>query len=106
MCAVFPFLGLFPILTRNAVYAVSFLATLNTRRVVQGRGTDDSEKAETSIRRATTARSREQEEVETNMFHLGTRMPTLHEHDVDQAYPAYPAYDIKPGFPAPTAAPR
>ncbi|KAJ7735740.1 hypothetical protein B0H16DRAFT_1731168 [Mycena metata] len=89
----------------SKLYAVSFLATLNTRRVVQGRGTDDSEKAETSIRRATTARSREQEEVETNMFHLGTRMPTLHEHDVDPAYAAYPAYDIKPGFPAPAAYP-
>ncbi|KAJ7761805.1 hypothetical protein B0H16DRAFT_1530597 [Mycena metata] len=81
----------------SKLYAVSFLATLNARRVVHGRGTDH-EKDDTSERRGTTARSRtrEQEEVETNMFHLGTRMPTLHEHDVDEVYPPY---DLKPGFP-------
>ncbi|KAJ7023499.1 hypothetical protein C8F04DRAFT_1134105 [Mycena alexandri] len=78
----------------SKLYAVSFLATLNVRRVVHGRGTDH-EKNDTSLRRATT-RTREQEEVETNMFHLGTRMPTLHEHDVDEVYPPY---EIKPSFP-------
>ncbi|KAJ7699609.1 hypothetical protein B0H17DRAFT_1196228 [Mycena rosella] len=73
----------------SKLYAVSFLATLNTRRVVRGRGTDH-EKETSSVRRATT-----REQQETNMFHLGTRMPTLHEHEPE----AYPEFDIKPGFP-------
>lgn len=87
------------------MYAISFLATLNTRRAVRGRGTDHDEKnsSATGPRRATT----EREEVETNMFHLGTRMPTLHEADEPYAFGAYTgagaaAYDLKdlkPGYP-------
>ncbi|KAJ7185896.1 hypothetical protein C8R46DRAFT_1061995 [Mycena filopes] len=87
----------------SKLYAVSFLATLNTRRVVAGRGTDDSEKQQQNPnsslgRRVTSGRSRQEvEETETNMFHLGTRMPTLHEHEIDAD--EYPPYDIKPGYP-------
>ncbi|KAJ7123251.1 hypothetical protein C8R43DRAFT_1031970 [Mycena crocata] len=77
----------------SKLYAVSFLATLNTRRVVRGRGTDH-EKATTTERRATT---RAQEE--TNMFHLGTRMPTLHEDEpYGGTYGSDPT-DVKPGYP-------
>ncbi|KAJ7085532.1 hypothetical protein C8R44DRAFT_893821 [Mycena epipterygia] len=85
----------------SKLYAISFLATLNTRRAVRGRGTDHDEKnSTTGPRRATT----EREEVETNMFHLGTRMPTLHEADEPYAFGAYTgaAYDLKdlkPGYP-------
>ncbi|KAJ7445040.1 hypothetical protein FB451DRAFT_1293182 [Mycena latifolia] len=71
------------------MYGISFLATLNTRRVVRGRGTDHEKN--TTERRATT---REQQE-ETNMFHLGTRMPTVHEHEHELEN----EYDLKPGFP-------
>ncbi|KAJ6542185.1 hypothetical protein DFH09DRAFT_46786 [Mycena vulgaris] len=83
----------------SKLYAISFLATLNTRRVVRGRGTDhekDATSASASARRATT---REQQEVETNMFHLGTRMPTLHEGEPEE----YAPYDVKPGYPPESA---
>ncbi|KAJ7766412.1 hypothetical protein DFH07DRAFT_809833 [Mycena maculata] len=73
----------------SKLYAVSFVATLNTRRVVRGRGTDHE-----TERNATT-----REQQETNMFQLGTRMPTLHEADEPYAMDAYPGFDLKPGFP-------
>jgi len=51
------FIGVFFILSK--LYAISFMATLNTRRVVAGKGTD---------KQGTTN--------DTNMFHLGTRVPS------------------------------
>ncbi|KAJ7722453.1 hypothetical protein DFH07DRAFT_1006638 [Mycena maculata] len=78
----------------SKLYAVSFVATLNTRRAIRGRGTD-REKATTTERKAT---AREQQE--TDMFALGTRMPTLHEGDEPYANDPYPAFDmIKPVYP-------
>ncbi|KAJ6471079.1 hypothetical protein C8R47DRAFT_1147803 [Mycena vitilis] len=74
----------------SKLYAVSFLATLNTRRVVRGRGTDHEQA--TSSRRPTT-RSAQQE---TNMFALGTRMPSIHEPE-PEVY--RPDFDLKPDFP-------
>ncbi|PFH51226.1 hypothetical protein AMATHDRAFT_191716 [Amanita thiersii Skay4041] len=50
----------------SKLYAISYLATLNTRRTVRGQGTD---------REATTNN--------TNMFHLGTRVPTVGRIDVE-----------------------
>ncbi|KAJ8085157.1 hypothetical protein PM082_003941 [Marasmius tenuissimus] len=47
-------------------YAISFMATLNTRRVVRGKGTD---KQGTSNN--------------TNMFHLGTRQPSIVANELD-----------------------
>jgi hypothetical protein len=74
---------------------VSFLATLNTRRVVRGRGTDHEQNS--ISRRPTTLAPSVAPEVETNMFHLGTRMPSIHEVD----YPEYPDFDmVKPGYAA------
>ncbi|KAJ6458348.1 hypothetical protein C8R47DRAFT_150729 [Mycena vitilis] len=88
----------------SKLYAVSFLATLNTRRAVRGRGTDHEQM--TSSRRPTTAggnlHSARAAEVETNMFHLGTRMPSMHEDGMgDRGYSGYgdDAFDLKPGFP-------
>jgi len=46
----------------SKLYAISFLATLNTRRTVGGRGTEQEDETETN---------------HTNIFHLGTRMPTV-----------------------------
>ncbi|KAK2463367.1 hypothetical protein APHAL10511_004593 [Amanita phalloides] len=51
------FVGLYFITSK--LYVISFLATLNTRRIFHGRGTDD-EKTNN-----------------TNIFHLGTRVPTV-----------------------------
>ncbi|KAF9465361.1 hypothetical protein BDZ94DRAFT_1214896 [Collybia nuda] len=45
----------------SKLYAISYMATLNTRRTVRGRGTD---------RQGATTNN-------TNMFHLGTRMPSM-----------------------------
>ncbi|KAJ7070225.1 hypothetical protein B0H15DRAFT_918122 [Mycena belliarum] len=65
------------------LYGISLLATLNTRRAVRGRGTDNeasrsgSGTALSGGLRIKSARERAQEE--TNMFHLGTRMPTMYE---------------------------
>ncbi|KAJ7921129.1 hypothetical protein B0H13DRAFT_2656178 [Mycena leptocephala] len=79
----------------SKLYAVSFLATLNTRRVVRGRGTDHEQNS--ISRRPTTLAPSVAPEVETNMFHLGTRMPSIHEVD----YPEYPDFDmVKPGYAA------
>ncbi|KAK1231044.1 hypothetical protein PQX77_005851 [Marasmius sp. AFHP31] len=44
----------------SKLYAISFMATLNTRRVVRGKGTDRQETSN-----------------HTNMFHLGTRAPSV-----------------------------
>ncbi|KAJ7434334.1 hypothetical protein B0H11DRAFT_2179339 [Mycena galericulata] len=74
----------------SKLYAVSLLATLNTRRSIRGRGTDDEHNT-TSERQMTT---REEQE-ETNMFEFGTRMPTLHDGEISYTY------DHKPGFPPP-----
>ncbi|KAF8994484.1 hypothetical protein BDQ17DRAFT_1366867 [Cyathus striatus] len=46
--------------TLSKMYAISFMATLNTRRQVRGRGTD-----------------RQGDTNNTNLFHLGTRMPSV-----------------------------
>lgn len=60
------FVACFFILSK--LYAISFMATLNTRRIVRGKGTD---------KQGTTSNN-------TNMFHLGTRMPSMAPIDVDQ----------------------
>ncbi|KAK0487851.1 hypothetical protein IW261DRAFT_1558893 [Armillaria novae-zelandiae] len=60
------FIACFFILSK--LYAISFMATLNTRRIVRGKGTD---------KQGTTSNN-------TNMFHLGTRMPSMAPIDVDQ----------------------
>ncbi|KAJ6536208.1 hypothetical protein B0H19DRAFT_1317831 [Mycena capillaripes] len=91
----------------SKLYAVSFLATLNTRRVVRGRGTDDEESISPSLSHAHSGASRRRNgtkgsaraaEVETNMFHLGTRMPSMHEGAEEYPYMQYDP-DLKPGFP-------
>ncbi|KAJ3879361.1 hypothetical protein F5051DRAFT_427412 [Lentinula edodes] len=64
------FIAVFFILSK--LYAISFMATLNTRRVVRGRGTD---------KQNTTNR--------TNMFHLGTRVPSMGPTDMDGWETAY-----------------
>jgi len=51
----------------SKLYAISFMATLNTRRSIRGRGTDHQG--------ATTNN--------TNMFHLGTRMPSMGPNDLE-----------------------
>jgi hypothetical protein len=80
------------------VYAVSLLATLNTRRVVRGRGTD-RDQATMSWRRTTRTLGRSVlPEVETNMFHLGTRMPSIHE--ADAAYLDFDTVKHEPGYPS------
>ncbi|KAJ7290032.1 hypothetical protein C8J57DRAFT_335947 [Mycena rebaudengoi] len=81
------FIGIYFVLSK--LYAISFLATLNTRRVVRGRGTDQ----EYSTTRRTATELAQQE---TNMFHLGTRLPAL---DDERRLSAYSAFDLKPGFP-------
>ncbi|KAF9020835.1 hypothetical protein BDZ89DRAFT_1071947 [Hymenopellis radicata] len=53
------FIACFFVLSK--LYAISFMATLNTRRIVRGQGTD---------KQGTTTNN-------TNMFHLGTRMPSM-----------------------------
>jgi hypothetical protein len=59
------------------VYAISFLATLNTRKVVRGRGTDKQQP---------TLSQNINSHTNTNTFYLGTRIPSvgtvdLGEHD-------------------------
>jgi hypothetical protein len=84
-------------LIRAAVYAVSLLATLNTRHVVRGRGTD-RDQAMTGGRRTTRTLGRSvPPEVETNMFHLGTRMPSMHEPEA--AYLDFDTVKHEPGYP-------
>ncbi|KAJ7584215.1 hypothetical protein C8J56DRAFT_198969 [Mycena floridula] len=63
------FIGTYFLLSK--LYAISFMTTLNTRRVVRGKGTD---------RQFTTSNQRQS----TNMFHLGTRMPSMGPHDLAQ----------------------
>ncbi|KAJ4467247.1 hypothetical protein J3R30DRAFT_3849561 [Lentinula aciculospora] len=65
------FIAVFFILSK--LYAISFMATLNTRRVVRGRGTD---------KQNTTTNH-------TNMFHLGTRVPSMPPADMDGWETAY-----------------
>ncbi|KAJ3844055.1 hypothetical protein F5878DRAFT_637615 [Lentinula raphanica] len=65
------FIGVFFILSK--LYAISFMATLNTRRVIRGRGTD---------KQNTTTNH-------TNMFHLGTRVPSLGPSDMTGWETAY-----------------
>jgi hypothetical protein len=84
-------------LIRAAVYAVSWLATLNTRHVVRGRGTE-RDQAMTGGRRTTRTLGRSvPPEVETNMFLLGTRMPSMHEPEV--AYLDFDTVKHEPGYP-------
>ncbi|KAJ7927650.1 hypothetical protein B0H13DRAFT_1027742 [Mycena leptocephala] len=81
----------------SKLYAVSLLATLNTRRVVRGRGTD-RDQATTSARRTTRTLGRSvPPEVETNMFHLGTRMPSIYE--AGAAYLDFDTVKHEPGYP-------
>ncbi|KXN83367.1 hypothetical protein AN958_01504 [Leucoagaricus sp. SymC.cos] len=51
----------------SKLYAISFMATLNTRRQVRGRGTEQEDNTTNH----------------TNMFHLGTRMPSMGPNDID-----------------------
>lgn len=55
----------------SKLYAISFMATLNTRRVVRGKGTD---------RQGSTNRN-------TNMFPLGTRIPSMGPLEMDDWSP-------------------
>ncbi|KAJ7873714.1 hypothetical protein B0H13DRAFT_2552326 [Mycena leptocephala] len=80
----------------SKLYAVSLLATLNTRRVVRGRGTD-RDQATTSGRTTRTLECSVPPEVGTNMFHLGTRMPSVHE--ADAAYLDFDTVKHEPGCP-------
>ncbi|PPQ72256.1 hypothetical protein CVT26_006983 [Gymnopilus dilepis] len=50
----------------SKLYAISFLATLNTRRSIRGRGTEEQGRTSNN----------------TNMFHLGTRMPSMGPNDL------------------------
>nr|GAT51252.1 predicted protein [Mycena chlorophos] len=78
----------------DKLYAISFLATLNTRRNAAGRGTDAESGAEDDeatgypglpqMRSGGSRPSRRAQE-ETNMFALGTRVPSFHETEM----PAY-----------------
>jgi len=88
------FIAVFFVLSK--LYAISFMATLNTRRVVRGRGTD---------KQGTTTNH-------TNMFHLGTRVPTMGPTDLEGWEAAYTAtsaskkeFDVDYGFPLNTFAP-
>jgi hypothetical protein len=76
------FIAVFFILSK--MYAISFMATLNTRRVVRGRGTD---------RQGTTTNH-------TNMFHLGTRVPSMGPTDLEGWEAAYtvPSPTLKKEF--------
>ncbi|KAF5377942.1 hypothetical protein D9615_006750 [Tricholomella constricta] len=49
----------------SKLYAISYMATLNTRRTIRGRGTD---------RQGGTTNK---QDTSTNMFHLGTRLPSM-----------------------------
>ncbi|KAF9046171.1 hypothetical protein BJ165DRAFT_1602461 [Panaeolus papilionaceus] len=53
--------------TLSKLYAISFMATLNTRRSIRGRGTDEQGEVSNN----------------TNMFHLGTRMPSMGPNDLN-----------------------
>ncbi|KAG7086323.1 hypothetical protein E1B28_002286 [Marasmius oreades] len=67
------FIATFFILSK--FYAISFMATLNTRRVVRGQGTD---------RQGTERQGGSNDpENNTNMFHLGTRLPSMGPNDMD-----------------------
>ncbi|KAF4617319.1 hypothetical protein D9613_005804 [Agrocybe pediades] len=81
----------------SKLYAISFMATLNTRRAVRGRGTD---------RQGHTSNH-------TNLFALGTRMPSMGPSDLEhwdkvdppfvlqdaQAFPVVPKhYEAERGF--------
>ncbi|TEB20129.1 hypothetical protein FA13DRAFT_1645385 [Coprinellus micaceus] len=59
----------------SKLYAISFMATLNTRRTIRGRGTDAQGGATTN---------------NTNMFHLGTRLPSMAPTDLNQWDVVYP----------------
>lgn len=55
----------------SKLYAISYMATLNTRRTIRGRGTDRQG--------GTTATTKQDNN--TNMFHLGTRLPSMGPND-------------------------
>ncbi|CAK5271174.1 unnamed protein product [Mycena citricolor] len=78
----------------SKLYAVSFLATLNSRTITHERGSND---AASSIQEGLTRtpsrirykRSRGQSmnqasEVETNMFHMGTRLPSFYAQESEE----------------------
>ncbi|KAJ7636203.1 hypothetical protein FB45DRAFT_444064 [Roridomyces roridus] len=97
----------------SKLYAVSLLATLNSRRVVRGRGTDkNGGSTDYPARSQIHVMTRSlQDDTETNIFHLGTRVvPSMYDPDMSSpqtqwqyAYPS-PVADFKPGFPPPSAA--
>ncbi|TFK27562.1 hypothetical protein FA15DRAFT_754145 [Coprinopsis marcescibilis] len=58
----------------SKLYAISFMATLNTRRQIRGRGTD---------KQGITSNN-------TNMFHLGTRQPSMVPTDLERWDLVYP----------------
>jgi len=71
----------------SKLYAISFMATLNTRRAVRGRGTDQQGGTTTN---------------HTNMFHLGTRMPSMGPRDLeewDKVDPPFILQEQLQGFP-------
>ncbi|THU90324.1 hypothetical protein K435DRAFT_841531 [Dendrothele bispora CBS 962.96] len=74
------FIATFFVLSK--LYAISFMATLNTRRIVRGKGTD---------RQGTTATNgiNANNNNNTNMFHLGTRLPSLGPREMDGWEVAY-----------------
>ncbi|KAG6856358.1 hypothetical protein H0H87_005345 [Tephrocybe sp. NHM501043] len=53
----------------SKMYAISYMATLNSRRTIRGRGTDRQG--------GTTSRATSKPDNNTNLFHLGTRMPSM-----------------------------
>ncbi|KAF9265980.1 hypothetical protein L218DRAFT_956944 [Marasmius fiardii PR-910] len=63
-------------------YAISFMATLNTRRIVRGAGTD----RQGSERQGG---SNNPDQHNTNMFRLGTRLPSMGPNDMDGWEAAY-----------------
>ncbi|KAJ7832511.1 hypothetical protein B0H13DRAFT_2429646 [Mycena leptocephala] len=79
----------------SKLYAVSLLATLNTRRVVRGQGTD-RDQATMSRQTARTRGRSVPPEVGTNMFHLGAQMSSMHE--VDAAYLDFDTVKHEPGY--------
>ncbi|KAF7327554.1 hypothetical protein MKEN_00334400 [Mycena kentingensis (nom. inval.)] len=83
----------------SKLYGISFLATLNSRRAVRGRGTDAETGALDEPSNGLSgpgSRSSKRAQEETNIFALGTRMPSIYE-DVRTEYASYPlSMDAKP----------
>ncbi|KAL0572883.1 hypothetical protein V5O48_009077 [Marasmius crinis-equi] len=63
----------------SKLYAISFMATLNTRRIVRGKGTD----------KQGTSNYASGGNKQTNMFHLGTRRPSCGPNELEGWEAAY-----------------